>query len=107
MNKQHSKTSLLRSSQKWRVHAPESPKKRFKEKYSMTQAERMTKTIDRDRILKGARSKKGITYKSLRFTADLPKEIFWAQSWRWDIVRKLSEMNTPLRILYPATLIQI
>ena len=67
---------------------------------------RMLDAVDRDTILQLARSKKEITHKGapLRFTADLSEETLQAQRQWGDIVKKLNEMNTSPRILYPAKL---
>lgn len=59
------------------------------------------RTKARGRILNEVRSKKKIMYKvtPIRFTAD--QVGFYRREW-WDIVWKLSEMNTLPKTMYPA-----
>lgn len=67
---------------------------------------KMTTSIDRDRILSAARSRKELTYKGtpIRFTADLANETLEARKEWWKIVEKLKEINASPKILFPARL---
>ena len=61
---------------------------------------------DKEKILKGARDKKSLTFmgRSIRVTADLSTETWQARKGWKDILRVLNEKNMELRILYPARL---
>ena len=65
---------------------------------------KLTKTKQKERILKAAREKQQVTYKGtpIRLTADLSAEILQARREWQDIFKVLKGKNLQPRLLYPA-----
>ena len=65
---------------------------------------KLTKTKDKERILKATREKQQVTYKGnpISLTADLSEETLWVRRKCQDIFKVMKGKNLQPRLLYPA-----